>query len=451
MSLIHHGKVDPPRDGGSGPTPSPAGNAAPARRPGNRRWRRRLVYIALAVAVLAGLESLPGAVGHDQSALLSQIVVSDAAAAASKLNPFAHDDTAEPCAGLESTFGVGNHLFKNRQFGFYASVWPSYQALTAMYVSSLVPGRPACSTAFADTIRALDATYWDPSWPRSPGAFDQGPVPFHLRSDLPRVDDSLWMGLAIMQQYARVGGSALLGRAEQVFRLALDNWTPNGGIYWEATGANNHAKTVVSNAPAAILGIELFMYTGGHHYLQWSEKIVDWIETHLRDPETGLYNDSIDDHGGSIRIGRTKYTYTQGAMVGVLGLLSTVDPTRYPLSDAVDLAERSMAYFEANRSYGQPGFDVIWAENVLWTAAAYHNAAFTDDAKTAVRQALAAEPTGRGDLLTSASEEALRELTTLPPSNYGELLYATGSPSARPGDQRSDIAPGHGPAPIGSG
>lgn len=433
MRLLHHGRPDPPQEGPEPePAPRPAGNGAtvrkPARsKPAKRRWRRRLAYIALAVAVLAALESLPGAFGHDQSALLSEILVSDVTAAAAHIGPFAHDDSSQPCASLESTFGVGNSLFKNRRFGFYASVWPSYQALDAMYVSSLFPGRSACSTAFGDTITAIDTNYWDSSWPHSPGAFDQGPAAFHLRSDLPRVDDSLWMGLAIMQQYARTGAPALLGRAEQVFRLALDNWTPSGGIYWEATGTNNQAKAVVSNAPAAILGIELFRETGDHHYLAWSERIVDWIDTHLADPATGLYNDNIDDHGGRNRIGRAKYTYTQGAMVGLLALLSTVDPTRYPLVAAVDLADRSMAYFDAHHSYGQPGFDVIWADNILWAAALYNHETFTGAAETAVRQALAAEPTGQNDLLTSASEKALRELTVLPSSEYGELLYTSRS------------------------
>ncbi len=196
-----------------------------------------------------------------------------------------------------------------------------------------------------------------------------------------------------------------------------------GGVYWEATGATNHARAVVSNAPAAILGVELFRQTGEVRYLTWSEMIVAWLNAELRDPATGLFNDNIDDHGRRTKLDTTKYTYTQGMMVGAMTALSTVDPTNYPIRDAMELTERSIAYFDAHRSYGLPGFDLIWAENILRTAGLYKNAAFTTEARNAVVRAIAAEPKSRGDLLTASSETALRELTKLPPDQYDKLLY----------------------------
>ena len=87
-----------------------------------------------------------------------------------------------------------------------------------------------------------------------------------------------------------------------------------------------------------------------------------------------------------------------------------------------------MAYFDAHHSYGQPGFDLIWAENILWTAGLYKNTAFTTEARNAVVRALAAEPMSRGDLLTASSEAALRELVTLPPDQYDKLLYVIPDP-----------------------
>jgi hypothetical protein len=103
--------------------------------------------------------------------------------------------------------------------------------------------------------------------------------------------------------------------------------------------------------------------------------------------------------------------------------LSTVNPTNYPISDAIKLADRSLAYFDAHRSYGQPGFDLIWAENILRTAGLYKNAAFTAETRSAIARALAAEPKSGGDLLTMSSETALRELAKLPPDQYDKLLY----------------------------
>ena len=115
--------------------------------------------------------------------------------------------------------------------------------------------------------------------------------------------------------------------------MAQANWARGiGGVYWEATGATNHARTVVSNAPAAILGVELFRQTGNVSYLRWSEMIVAWLDAELRDPATGLFDDNVDDSGGRTSLDTTKYTYTQGMMVGALAALSTVDPTRYPIA-----------------------------------------------------------------------------------------------------------------------
>lgn len=405
------------------PGPTSPTRQSPGTRSAAKRRARRLGIVAVAVAVLAGLEAIPGFFGHDQAALSADLVASNGAAVLSKVDPFGRGDSTQPCAHLESTFGVGNHLFKNRQFGFYASIWPSYQALNALYVTALLPGGTACRSTFAQSLSAIDANYWGVSGAPATGAFDQGPRALHFASDLPRVDDSLWMGLAVMQQYSMTREPALLGRAEAVFALAVSNWARGGGVYWEATGANNQARTVVSNAPAAILGVELFLQTSNHRYLTWSERILHWLEENLRDPATGLYNDSLVDRGRRHTVGTAKYTYAEGMVVGAMAALSAVDPTNYPLTDAVSLAQASMAYFVSHRSYGQPGFDVIWAENLLRTAEVYNHPTFTAEARDAVERALASEPKARSDLLTVSSEAALEALLKLPPAMYAELLY----------------------------
>ena len=82
-----------------------------------------------------------------------------------------------------------------------------------------------------------------------------------------------------------------------------------------------------------------------------------------------------------------------------------------------------MAYFDAHQTYGQPGFDMIWAENILWTAGLSKHAAFTAETRSTLASVLAAEPKSRGDLLTASSETALRELAKLPPGQYDKVLY----------------------------
>ena len=396
----------------------------PARR--GRRLRRALVA-ALVLAVVVGVESIPGVPGHRQAALLGDLAASDGSAVATWALPFLDGRPSQPCARLESRFEVGNHLLRGDAVGWYASIWPSFQALSALYVASMVdPGRGSCRQSFEENVAAIDAGYWDTSYRGMPAAFDQGPHAFHFHSDLPRVDDSLWMGLAVMRAYLMTRNPAYLRRAEAVFRLAVGNWDPKkGGVYWEyhAAGATDYDKSVVSNAPAVVLGAALYSVTRTPSYLTWSGRILQWVEAHLVDPRTGLYDDHIDTHARRVRIGSAQFTYNQGIMVGAMAALATVDPTRYRLDAAVGLADRSMAYFRAHRSYGQAAFDAIWAHNLLWTASLARSATFTRKARSSLDLALRAEPAGPAGLLAEGSEAALHELARLPTGDYPRLSY----------------------------
>ncbi len=388
-----------------------------------RRWGAGLFGL-LVVVLVVGVLSVPGVPGHAQAALSTDLLASDASVVATRVDPFTADPYPGTCGGLEASFGVGNHLFKNSNFGLYASVWPTYAALGQLYVASLSSDQDGCATDFSSAVASVDANYWDHPRAGLAAAFDQGPRPFHIDSDLPRVDDSLWMGLAIMAAESRRPTPVLLERAETVFELAVANWDrADGGVYWEESGAGGQERAVVSNAPAVLLGVELYRRTGQDRYLQWSERDMTWLENHLVDPTDGLYDDHVDGAGHHQTVDRTTYTYTQGIVSGAMAALSTVDPSRYPLRSAVALADRSMTYFAAHRSYGNPGFDVVWAENVLGLAALYRQPAFTARAERSVRSAAAAEPAPPGDLLDTSSEATLAELVRLPPADDADLWY----------------------------
>lgn len=400
---------------------SEVGGASRTRR--FRGRRRRLAVVLVLVALGGVFESVPGAPGHDAAALAARLVASDAGVAASKADPFA-STPRDPCAALESSFGVGNGLLRDDWFGFYASIWPSYQALNAFFVTSLLPHNGQCARDYAETLSAIDSSYWSHSVPGMPPAYDQGPAAMHFPSDLPRVDDSLWMGITLMQSYRRTRHEAYLMRAEAVFDLARANWDPrHGGIYWEdhGPGATDFAKSVVSNAPAAVIALDAYQATGRRSYLAWAERIVAWLHSHLLDPADGLYYDHVDNHHRPPVLDRATYTYNQGIMVGCLGLLSEVSPHRYPLSEAISLAQRAMRYFATHHSYKNPAFSVVWGMNLLWVAGLYHHAGFTAEARASVAAAIRAEPNQPGSLLDSASATALRSLSKLPPRDYGEL------------------------------
>lgn len=398
-----------------------------------RRWRV-LSGAVLVVVAAGGFEAIPGVPGHPEASLLGDLALSDAGGVVAKATSPLRGPPGRPCARLEGEFSVGNHLLRGGQVGWYASVWPTYQALKAMYVSSLRHGGPSCRSDFVSVAEAVDAKYWDTSYGPSPPAFDQGPHDFHTHSDLPRVDDSLWMGLAAMRGYEITGAQPFLRRAEAVFHLATGEWDPTrGGIYWEyhAKGATNFDKAIVSNATAVILGAALFSVTGSRGYLTWSGAIVHWLEANLLDPRIGLYDDHVDDHVAPPRLDRVKLTYNQGVMVGALAALATVDPSQYRLGDAVDLARRSMAYFSAHHRYGRPALDAIWATDLLWTASLDRDAAFAGEARASVGLAVEAEPRVSSGLLTDAGETALAVMARLPADRYPALSFLAVRP--RPG------------------
>lgn len=407
---------------GAGPETDRHG--ASGRRP--RRLRRRVVGV-LVIVVIAVLESMPGAPGYQQLYLLGRLGASDARAAAAEFTPFLPFRSSGPCSRLESEFGAGSNLLRNDEVGLYADIWSSYQALNALYVASLSASDRSCQSDFAGDVAAIDARYWDVSYEGSIGAFDQGPRAFHLHLDLPRVDDSLWMGLANAQAYRITRDQGFLRRAEAVFRLAVANWDPaNGGIYWvdHAAGvSSDYEKSVVSNAPAVVLGAALFSETGNGSYLTWSGCIMHWLEFHLVDPGTGLYDDHIDDHTSRVKIDSVKLTYNQGTVVGALTSLATVDPAHYSIDSARDLAYRSMAYFEAHHTYGLSSFDAIWAANLLWSTSLYQDATFVRAARSSVELAVKDEPAASSALGTEGSRLALQALAGLPPTRYPALSY----------------------------
>jgi hypothetical protein len=386
-------------------------------------WRRWFLVVVLIVAAGLFVESFPGAPDHDVAALLSQLAASDAGDLASKVNPF-DSEPGNSCDRIESTYGVGNHLLKNDPFGYYASIWPSYQALEAFSLVSLDEPSSNCTRDFEQALKAIDNDYWSDGVRGLPAAYDQGPAALHASSDLPRVDDSMWMGMLLMEAYHHSKQEPLLERATAVLALGRANLDKRrGGIYWEdhAPGAQDWDKSVVSNAPAAVTAIDLYLATGRRTYLDWGEQILTWLEAHMLDHRDGLYDDHINEHPFPATVDRAKLTYNQGIMVGALALLNTISPQAYPLNDALSLAQRAMRYFRGHHSYGEPAFDLVWEKNVLWLAHLYRRPSFTAQARASLEAAFKAEPSHPKGLLEVSSEIALHALSKLSPDDYRAL------------------------------
>ncbi len=91
-----------------------------------------------------------------------------------------------------------------------------------------------------------------------------------------------------------------------------------------------------------------------------------------------------------------------------------------------------MAYFDSRRgSFGQPGFDVIFAESLLSLASIDRDPAFDSAVRGTLRVVRRSEPKDKDDLLTYSSEATLQTLATLPMADRGHLYFATPSSPRR--------------------
>jgi len=121
-------------------------------------------------------------------------------------------------------------------------------------------------------------------------------------------DDMAWLALALQRSDRHCGtdhGSGIRVLTEQI----LTAWSTDqgGGIPWRR---GDVFKNTPANGPAAIL-----LARTGH--LDRAAATADWIDSRLRDPESGLIWDGLrpaDD--GTTRFETTIYSYCQGVVLG---------------------------------------------------------------------------------------------------------------------------------------
>ncbi len=118
-------------------------------------------------------------------------------------------------------------------------------------------------------------------------------------------DDMAWLALAL-ERAGRVVGIERPGALKKLSEQFLNSWVPEdgGGIPWRKEDQFFNAP---ANGPAGI-----FLARYGDR-LQRAEKMGDWIDSVLIDPETHLVFDGIK--AGSLV--RAQYTYCQGVVVGL--------------------------------------------------------------------------------------------------------------------------------------
>ena len=258
-----------------------------------------------------------------------------------------------------STVG-GFFLEHNRSISTqnYSPVWPFSQAMEAIGAARGVPGKVGedARARFADLTRLLPQYWSNEPAKRRPG-YISGLRELTTPKQLERfVDDNLWIALMLLDEYQNPESEGhlnpeYLAEAASIYNLALSEWDfhNGGGIRWMQNLPSQHnGRVVASNAPAVILGVRLALITGNPDYYKREGRpgcpdIMAWMDGALRDPEDGLYWDNINENND---IGHSKWTYNMGTIIGATLWSSRADPEHFSAATALDLAERTLTYFD---------------------------------------------------------------------------------------------------------
>lgn len=249
----------------------------------------------------------------------------------------------------------------------YAYLWPFGQALAATLDVAALQGSDGAALARAQVLgEAFFAHYWDEGGD-PPGGGAAYPLP---TGGDKYFDDNLWIGLDLIALHRAAGERRWLTDAARVFAFVVAAWDDDpahpapGGLFWAQERANpSRDRNTVSNAPAAILALHLFMLTGAGEYLRWARRMFGWVEETLKDPDDALYWDHLKLNGV---IEKTKWSYNQGTMLGAATLFHRADGDPDALARARIIAAGALDYYATDdRLWGQdPPFNAIFFRNL---------------------------------------------------------------------------------------
>lgn len=251
----------------------------------------------------------------------------------------------------------------------YSYAWPFSQAMAATVDLFALTGGGDDSRYRDDVQARLDGLtrYWNPN--EDPKGYDSYVRPPLGDGGEIYYDDNEWIGLELINLYRMTGDEHALTRARQVFDLVVYGWDDDpshpkpGGVFW--TQGSNQDRNTVSNAPGALLGLRLYRLSDDPeeraYYLDWSTRMYEWVDQHLRAPN-GLYWDHVNIDG---TVTKWIFTYNQGTMIGVNVLLYEISGEEQHLEEAERIADRALAYF------GQD--DRLYEEDMAFTAIFFRN------------------------------------------------------------------------------
>ena len=151
-------------------------------------------------------------------------------------------------------------------------------------------------------------------------------------------DDMEWMALALLRA---CDANATLNRqyltqVKTLFNDIVKGWSDvdGGGIHWNKnTTGDGKYKTSCSNAPAMILAARLYQHTQDAKYLDWANRIYEYMYSHNRFPD-GVIKDNATNNDHEVT-----FSYNQGTWVGGLLELYKITGEEHYRQTATDLLD----------------------------------------------------------------------------------------------------------------
>jgi predicted alpha-1,6-mannanase (GH76 family) len=169
--------------------------------------------------------------------------------------------------------------------------------------------------------------------------------PVQYGGDARFYDDNQWIGIALIDAYARTGRQAYLDQAAGIYRFMITGYSTiaGGGLYWKE--GDFTTKNTCSNGPGIVLALKLYKATKEQQYLDTALSLYQWTNRHLRSPQ-GIYYDHIKLP--SLEVDKRFYTYNAGTMLESNVLLYEITGDKKYLSEAQLLAKACIEQFYKN-------------------------------------------------------------------------------------------------------
>ncbi|MCU0355297.1 MAG: glycoside hydrolase family 76 protein, partial [Cytophagales bacterium] len=174
-------------------------------------------------------------------------------------------------------------------------------------------------------------------------------------------DDNQWIGIALMDAYARTKKTEYLQKATVIynFMMTAHDRKTGGGLYWREK--DKLTKNTCSNAPGAILALQLYQATKQKKYLKIAQRLYQWTNRWMRSPE-GLYYDNVVVKNDSID--KRTYSYNTGTMLQTNVYLYEITGQPKYLTEAQTIAKAAVQKFYSAQTFT----DDYWFNAVMLRA-----------------------------------------------------------------------------------